>query len=318
MSIDFTVAIPTYNGALRISGVIERLRSQQYPPSLSWEILVVDNNSSDQTESLVRSLQASWTLPVPLRYCFEPQQGLAFARQRAIDESQGRYVGFLDDDNFPAPDWVVAAFEFGESHQTIGAMGGQVHPLYETPPPDDFEKIKAFLVVRKHGTAPKRYEPEKLRLPAGAGLVVRKQAWLESVPRRFIRTSRGGNDYEISLHMHKAGWEIWYNPTMNIEHYIPAWRLERPYLLSIAHLYGLCTCELRMIPATSWQRPILLARTLAGSSKRILIHLIKYRGKIRTDLGLACELAFFWGNLLSPFFYLKNSVQRRFAKPAKT
>ncbi len=310
MTLDITVAIPTYNGAQRILAVIERLRSQVGTASLRWEILVVDNNSSDETADRVRSLQAAWGDTPALRYCFEAEQGLAFARQRAIDEANSRYVGFLDDDNLPASGWVAAAVAFGNAHPQAGAFGGITHPIYEAPPPSEFEKVKAFLVIRKHGQQPKLYEPENLRLPAGAGLVVYRQAWLDSVPKRLIRTHRGGNDYEISLHMHTAGWQIWYNPAMQIDHVIPAWRLERPYLLAIAHLYGLCTCELRMIPAKPWQRPFLLLRSLLGSSKRLAFHMIKYGSRVQTDLGLACELAFFWGNWLSPFFYLRNAIHR--------
>jgi glycosyltransferase involved in cell wall biosynthesis len=317
MDFDFTVAIPTYNGAEHIPKVIEQLRSQVQLETVTWEILIVDNNSSDNLVEQVQELQANWDLDAPLRYCFESQQGLAFARQRAIDESSGRYIGFLDDDNIPAPDWVSAALRFGEDHPQVGAYGGQVRPVYETPPPEEFEKAKAFLVIRNLGSQPRPFAPDKLQLPAGAGLVVRKQAWVESVPKRLIRTTRGGNDYEISLHMHKAGWEIWYNPAMQIEHYIPAWRLERSYLLAIAWLYGLCTCELRMIPAKGWHKPVLLVRSVAGSLKRILIHLIKYRGRVKTDLGLACELAFFRGNLLSPFFYLTHASRRWLAQVAK-
>jgi glycosyltransferase involved in cell wall biosynthesis len=310
MTLDITVAIPTYNGAQRILPVLERLRSQVNLESRHWEILVVDNNSTDQTADIVRSLQSEWTAPPSLRYCFVAQQGLAFARQRAIEESTSRYVGFLDDDNLPAPDWVAAAIAFGDTHPQAGAFGGITNPVYETAPPPEFERVKAFLVIRKHGQQPQLYEPEKLRLPAGAGLVVRSQAWLDSVPKQLIRIHRGGNDYEISLHMHTAGWQIWYNPAMQIDHVIPAWRLERSYLLAIAHLYGLCTCELRMIPAKPWQRPFLLLRSLLGSSKRLVFHIIKYGRAVKTDLGLACELAFFWGNWLSPFFYLRNAAHR--------
>lgn len=71
MMLDFTVAIPTYNGASRLAAVLERLRSQVIPAELSWEILVVDNNSSDDTATVVKDYIEGGKINVPLRYCFE-------------------------------------------------------------------------------------------------------------------------------------------------------------------------------------------------------------------------------------------------------
>ena len=311
-TVDFSVAIPTYNGAKTLPLVLERLKSQINLNQITWEVIVIDNNSTDETAQVVQAFQEHWLPQSQLRYCFETQQGLCYARQRAVKEANGRFVGFLDDDNLPASDWVATAYEFGEEHPKAGAYGGQIQGNYEVHPPKDFERIKAFLVVRKYADIAKQFEPEKLRLPPGAGLVVRKQAWLESMPDRFIRTQRGGNDYEISLHFYGKGWEIWYNPAMQIEHLIPAWRMEKNYLLRIAQLYGLCTCEIRLIIAKPQQKPLLLIKSFLGSLRRLIIHLIKYRDRAITNLGLACETAFFWGSVLSPFYYLQRQVMRSF------
>jgi GT2 family glycosyltransferase len=311
MAVDFTVAIPTYNGAERLPKVLDKLRSQVKTENISWEVIVIDNNSTDNTAEIIRNYQADWSATHPLRYCTETRQGIAYARQRAVEQAQGIYIGFLDDDNLPASDWVATAYAFGQEHPRAGAYGGQIHGDFEVQPPEDFQQIQAFLVIRKYGEQAKQFEPEKLRLPAGAGLVVRKQAWLDSVPTRLVRTARGGNDYEISLHLHKGGWEIWYNPIMHIYHQIPPWRLEKRYLLSLAHLYGSCTCELRMINTQTWQKPVVLARSFVGSLRRATLHLIRHRGKLKTDLGAACEMAFFLGNLESPFYYLGKVVKNQ-------
>lgn len=318
--IDFTVAIPTYNGAERLPMVLEKLRSQRLPQSIRWEILIVDNNSSDRTAALVQDWQAHWDCDIPLRYSFEPHQGIAFARQRAVEEAQGNYVGFLDDDNLPEPDWVYEAYTFGQMHPHVGAYGSQIQADLDAEPPEHFEKVQSFLVIRNYSHRPKPYEPQKLRLPAGAGLVIRKQAWMQCVPRQLVRTTRGGNDYEISLHMHKQGWEIWHNPAMKIHHHIPAWRMERRYLCAIARLYGLCTCDLLMITAKPWQRPWILTRNLLGSLRRVMVHRLKHHRQIKTDLSLACEMEFLIGGLLSPFQYLKRQFIRQYTnfKPQRS
>lgn len=309
-SVDFSVAIPTYNGAKTLSLVLARLKAQTNLEAVVWEVIVIDNNSTDATAAVVQAFQENWLPHTSLRYCFETRQGLAYGRQRAVKEAKGEFIGFLDDDNLPALNWVAAACEFGKAYPKAGAYGGHIQGNYEVQPPEAFEKVKSFLVIRNYANSAKLFEPEKLRLPPGAGLVVRKKAWLESVPDRLIRTQRGGNDYEISLHLHNRGWEIWYNPEMQIEHLIPAWRMERQYVTKIAQLYGLCTCEIRLIIAKPGQKPLLLIKSFLGGLRRLVTHLVKHRDRAITDLGLACETAFFWGSVLSPFYYLQQQMIR--------
>ncbi|NEO81534.1 glycosyltransferase, partial [Moorena sp. SIO4G3] len=103
--IDFTVAICTYNGETRLPQVLKRLLYQIKTDHFAWEILIIDNNSTDNTSKIVEEYQ-SHPGAYPIRYYFEPKQGIAFARRRAIQESKGEYVGFLDDDNLPTSDWV--------------------------------------------------------------------------------------------------------------------------------------------------------------------------------------------------------------------
>jgi len=318
MSLDFTVAIPTYNGANRLPKLLEKLRSQINIAHLHWEIIVIDNNSTDHTAQLIQEIQANWPTNYPLKYYLEPEQGAAFARQKAVREAKSELIGFLDDDNLPAPDWIAQAYLFAQEHPQAGAYSGQIHGEFEINPPEKFERIQAFLSIREHGSKPKLFEPEKLRLPTAAALIVRQKAWLAHVPIRPLLKGRlgesmlGGEDYEILLHLHKAGWEIWYNPALHTYHQIPHWRLEKNYLLSISRGCGLATYQLLLINANNWQKPLLIARTIIGNLRRIILQLIKYRGKLKTDLIAACELEFFWGSLISPFYALtKNKSSSR-------
>ena len=319
---DFTVAIPTYNGESRLPKILERLQAQINTEHLAWEILVVDNNSTDNTAKIIQDVQAIWSAAYPpLRYCFEAEQGAAFARQRAVREARGELIGFLDDDNLPAADWMLQAYSFAQEHPRAGAFSGQIHGDFEVKPPENFERIQAFLAIREHGPTPHLFEPENLRLPPAASLVVRKQAWLESVPSRPTLTGKlpgvmvQGDDYEPLLYLHKVGWEIWYNPALHTYHQIPHWRLERDYLLSISRGCGLATCQLRLIYAKPWQKPLVILRTFLGNLRRVALQFIKYRGQVKTDLIAECEMEFFWGSLLSPFYAFKRTMQMKF--PAK-
>lgn len=306
---DFTVAIPTYNGSATLPLVLNCLQKQINTEKIHWEVIVIDNNSQDNTCHLVKEFLINWPAHVSLRYFLEEKQGLAYARWRAIDEAKGEFVGFLDDDNLPTTDWVYQAYIFGTQQPKLGAYGGEIQGNFEVTPPEDFEKAKKFLAVRKYADKATKFEVGKLRLPPGAGLVVRKQAWLESVPKLVTSSKRGGEDYEISLHMNNHGWEIWYNPAMKIQHLIPAWRMEKGYLLSIAHLYGLCTCQIYLMTKKAhWQKFFILFKIIFGALMKIILHLIKYRQAVLTNLGISCEMLFLIGQMLSPFYYIKEKI----------
>jgi len=312
MSVDFTVAIPTYNGASRLPKLFEKLRQQTGLDQIYWEIIVIDNNSSDNTAQVVQEYQGNWLPDVPLTYILEPEQGAAFARLRAVQEAQGELIGFLDDDNLPNPDWIAQAYSFAQEHPQAGAFSGQIHGDFEVEPPENFQRIQAFLAIREHGSTPHQFEPQNLRLPPAASLVVRKKAWCETVPSRPTLTGKlpgvmiQGDDYEPLLYIYKAGWEIWYHPDLHTYHQIPHWRLERNYLLFICRGCGLATCQLRMINAKAWQKPIIFIRTFLGNLRRVVFHVAKYRNQLKTNLVAACEMEFFWGSLISCFFLFRK------------
>ncbi len=312
MWVDLTVAIPTYNGESRLPEVLERLRSQLYTEGFSWEVIVVDNNSTDDTAKVVQAFQKDWPLACPLKYCFEAQQGAAFARARAVREAQGELVGFLDDDNIPADDWVAAACAFGQAHPSVGAYGSQIHGAFETTPPPNFHRLAPFLAITERGSQPLRYEPHKKLLPPSAGLVVRKQAWLESVPSTLILRGRvSGNmltseDLEMLSYIQARGWEIWYNPAMQVDHRIPHWRLQRDYLMRFFRGVGLSRHVTRMLSVKPWQRPIAFFIYSVNDLRKIVFHLLKHRFSVRTDLVAACEVQLFLSSLVSPYYLWRN------------
>lgn len=313
MVVNLTVAIPTYNGARRLPEVLDRLQIACQDAArrgliLSWEIIVVDNNSTDDTAEVVQAYQQNWLEQCPLRYCFEQQQGAAFARRRAFEEARGEFVGFLDDDNIPTSDWVVAAYKFGRDHPKVGAYGSRIQGDFEVTPPENFHRLTPFLAITEQGSQPQRYEPKHRVLPPSAGLVVRKQAWLESVPSQLILSGRTpgsmltGEDLEMLAHIQAKGWEIWYNPAMQITHKIPHWRLQREYLIPFFRGIGLSRYVTRMLSVKPWQRPIATLAYMVNDLRKITVHLLKYRLNVQSDLIAACEMQLFVSSLASPFY----------------
>ncbi|MBD2485439.1 hormogonium polysaccharide biosynthesis glycosyltransferase HpsE [Planktothrix sp. FACHB-1365] len=313
--IDFTVVIPTYNGASRVPDVLEKLRSQKGTENITWEIIVVDNNSSDQTANVIQDMIASWQEEFPLLYVLETQQGAAFARQRGLEEAQGELIGFLDDDNWPDENWVAQAYQFAQVYPQAGAYGGQIHGVYEVPPPENFKAIEGFLAIRERGPEPNRYQPQVLSLPPGAAMVVRKQVWSEVVPQQPQMSGKlpggkmvQGDDWEPLMYLYKAGWEIWYNPSMHTYHQIPAWRLKRDYLLSLIQGSCLSFCPLRMIGANFYEKPIILVRTLFGNSYNAIRHYLKYQGQLKSNLIAECEMEIYLSRIRSFFYWMRLTL----------
>ncbi|AFY40738.1 hormogonium polysaccharide biosynthesis glycosyltransferase HpsE [Nostoc sp. PCC 7107] len=316
MSIDFTVAIPTYNGERRLHQVLERLQNQVGIENLTWEIIIVDNNSNDGTAKLIYSYQQNWQQPFSLRYTFEAKQGAAFARNRAIIEAKSELVGFLDDDNLPASNWIIKAYQFAQTHHHAGAYASQIHGCFEVKPPEYLKPILFYLAITERGETPHQYYPHRQGFPPTAGLVVRRNAWKDNVPQQLFLVGRigssmlGGEDAEALFYIQKAGWEIWYNPAMEVEHIIPAWRLEKTYLLSLMRGIGLTRYYLRMLLLQTWQRPFAFFVYLLNDIRKLVLHFIRYRQAMSTDIVAACEMARLISTLISPIYIWRLKMQK--------
>ncbi|MEJ0038438.1 MAG: glycosyltransferase [Gammaproteobacteria bacterium] len=119
-----SVVICTYNRASRLAETLEHFQTLTIPEGLSWELVVVNNRSSDNTDEVIADVAKRTTLP--LRRSYEPLPGLGAARNRGILESKGSIVAFTDDDIFPATDWLCQlAREFTQDPQLAG-IGGRV------------------------------------------------------------------------------------------------------------------------------------------------------------------------------------------------
>jgi glycosyltransferase involved in cell wall biosynthesis len=140
-----TVAICTYNNAKKLAVALESLRGLLCPPTLDYEILVVDNNSHDETRQVIGRFFP--LLGPRLRYVFEGAQGLSHARNRAMREARGDIVSYIDDDVQVDPGWLAAVAAAFEEH-CAAVVGGRSHLAWpaQRPPwlPADYE----FLLSR--------------------------------------------------------------------------------------------------------------------------------------------------------------------------
>ncbi|MEM7063651.1 MAG: hormogonium polysaccharide biosynthesis glycosyltransferase HpsE [Cyanobacteria bacterium P01_B01_bin.77] len=317
VGLDLSVAIPTYNGGNRLAAVLECLRWQLNTDNLSWEVIIVDNNSTDNTAAIVQQYQRGWSRHVPLRYTLETRQGAGYARQKAIQLAASPLVGFLDDDTLPGMTWLISAYRFAKEYPQAGVIASRIQGSFETDPPKNFERIAALLALTERGSQPLMYEPRQKVIPPSAGMVVRRQAWIDHVPEELVLTGRTGTsmltgeDTESILHIQRAGWDVWYNPTMRLQHQIPSARLTRQYLQKLCRGIGLSRYRTRMLSISPWQRlPMLLLYTL-NDIRKILIHCLRHRQDVIHDDVAACELTLYTASLISPLFMTQHRLRRR-------
>lgn len=311
-ALDLTVAIPTYNGEKRLAVVLDRLRSQTSLSRIRWEVIVCDNGSTDDTAALVRRYQKNWPSQYPLHYRFAAEQGAAFARQHAVESAAGKLIAFLDDDNIPASDWVAQAYRFAQEHPQAGAFGSQIHGKFETELPEELEDIRCFLAIIERGKQPHLYEPAKKILPPAAGLVVRKDAWLESVPARLFLNNKGkeaglaSEDLEAILYIQNSGWEIWYNPEMVVQHDIPNGRLHENYLTTLFRCVGLSRFHVRLLGMESWKQPLAIPAYVANDIRKLVLHRIRHGSREQLSVSEICHRVLLKSTVASPVFLLKK------------
>ncbi|MEM0980423.1 MAG: hormogonium polysaccharide biosynthesis glycosyltransferase HpsE [Cyanobacteria bacterium P01_H01_bin.58] len=310
--INFSVIICTYNGASRIPRVLERLQQQTAIAALAWEVIVVDNNSSDQTAEVFRQCQANWRLNSRLRYCFESRQGLAYARRCGVHNAQGSVLAFLDDDNLPHTTWLAELAAFSNRHPRAGAYGGPVYGEFEVPPPKGFERIARFFALVQ-GDVPycynEKYSKAGIKMfPPGAGIIIRKEAWQSSI-KRSPTLPQTGEDLEMLLQIWQAGWEIWFVPSIKIDHHIPASRFEQTYLTQFFHKNGLVRYPYRMLQYRAWQKPLLTVLYILNDLKKLTVFTLINQGQ-ETDLIYQCEQRFLLSTLLSPAYHLWDIIKK--------
>lgn len=155
---DFTIIICTYNRSHNLPRCLGALARQIGVSGIAWEALVVDNNSSDDTPTMVERLAKE--LPIVIRYVREPEQGLNYARNTGVRESIGTYFSYIDDDIAVSPDWLASIYQCFLANDA-DAVGGRIHldpsirlPKWIRPDTD----MKGFLGFQDLGEDPMRMD----------------------------------------------------------------------------------------------------------------------------------------------------------------
>lgn len=235
--IDATVLIPTYNRAALLDDTLRSLRHTK-APARRWDVLVVDNNSADETRAVVE--RHALDFPVPLHYLHEAQQGRSSALNAGIAAANGEILAMTDDDVRVDEGWLEAACAalLDQADTTVGYAGGPVAPIWETRPPDWLDLTRGDLwgtiAIQDHGDRPFVYD-EARKVPLGANMAARRSlferigVFRSDLGRSAGRLVMGQEVPELLMRARAAGLRGLYVPAMRVHHHIPARRLEREY-----------------------------------------------------------------------------------------
>lgn len=244
----YSVVIATHNRAAILRGTLHNLAALR--PDGPWEIVVVDNNSTDDTGAVVRDAAAGF--PVELRYLAEPQPGRSPALNTGIRASRGAIIVTTDDDVRVPADWLNQASRWLDA---CGAdyVGGRVLPIWGAPRPQWLPergggRMWAVVALLDYGDVPFEFGT---RVPLGVNMAFRRAAFdraglLDPETGRRAGTLLGQEIREWCIRARRAGVTGCYAPDMVLEHMIPAERLTKAYFrrwfywrgISRALLYG--------------------------------------------------------------------------------
>jgi glycosyltransferase involved in cell wall biosynthesis len=238
-----SLIICCYNSSWVIRETLEYLFSQRFTKDISWEIIVVNNVSTDNTESVVREVFANQKAVqnCGLKIVFEEKPGLIHARDRGIAESQYEYLLYCDDDNFLSENYLQGIFDIMESDTNIGACGGKgVALIRDCERPQWFDKYESGYAI---GSQVLSGEIDRLY---GAGICIRKSALIKLrsiVPESILTGRKGdillsGDDTELTLSLRLLGYSLYATDDISFQHLLPAKRLTIEYLAKMNYGFG--------------------------------------------------------------------------------
>ena len=228
---DISVVLATYNRADSLEVTLKTFLALEYPPTLRWELVIVDNNSKDATAAVVRHFAEK--SPFVVRYIFEGVQGRSAALNAGISAAAGDIVAFTDDDVLLHPKWLWNLKEAFDSFD-CAAVAGRVVPRWNHPKPAWLEMNGQFAVVHfELGDECKEIKQP----PLGANSAFRKSVFEQHGLFRLDLGVRGSehtitcDDTEFGQRLIRAGDKIVYCPTAIVYHPVDPKRTTKKYFL---------------------------------------------------------------------------------------
>jgi glycosyltransferase involved in cell wall biosynthesis len=306
-----SVVLCTYNRCQSLARALESVAASQLPDSVDWEVLVVDNNSTDNT----RAVASEFCLRHPdrFRYLFEVQQGLSNARNAGIREARGEIIAFMDDDLIVEPTWLKNLTAPLQNGLWVGA-GGRVCP------PEDFVQPKwltldggimdssGVLALFDAGASACKLE----RPPFGANMAFRKSMFkkhggFRADLGRCGDSLIGNEDTDFGSRLLAADECLVYEPSAIVHHPVTKERLTKKYFLAWWFAYGRARRRQMGAGPSVWGIP----RVFFSILSRLIRWLTSSPMNPKRRFYWKCRLRVAAGELFEMFYSRRETQNRR-------
>ncbi|HVF89340.1 MAG TPA: glycosyltransferase family 2 protein [Blastocatellia bacterium] len=229
---DVSIIVSTYNRGEVLRGALERMLAQE-AEGIDYEIIAVDNNSPDNTRSVIESMIERGH--ENLRYVFEPRQGVSYGRNTGMSNARAPIFAFTDDDVRVSPDWVATIKRTFDARPEIDFLGGKVLPMHGVSMPAWLTRKQwAPLAIVDYGEAPFYVDSGNMLCLVGANLAFRRKAVETLGPfAADVQRVKGGigslEDVELQVRSWKAGGKGLYVPELITFAEVPEERLVKRY-----------------------------------------------------------------------------------------
>lgn len=313
-----TAVLCTFNRCQSLAVALESISVQVVPNSMEWEILVVDNNSTDRTREVVEDFSRRY--PGRFRYLFEPEPGKSRALNAGIREAQGEILAFTDDDVIVERTWLASLTSALHKGEWAGA-GGRIVPVWDCSTPLWLPRKERYalapLVAFDLGPEPRQLA----EAPFGANMAFRRQVFQKYGGFRTDLGRCGGSllsseDSEFGNRLLTGGERLRYEPSAVVYHRVSESRLQKKYFL--AWWFDKARSDVRAYgvpPAYRWYFagiPLVLFR-------RLLVWAVRWFVAVSPSSRFNCKLKV-WSNAGQIVeCYLQSRVARlggRAIKPA--
>jgi len=246
-----TVAICTWNRCALLERTLEQMTALEIPSDVSWELLIVENNCTDDTVAVASRFASR----LPVRIVSEPTPGTSYARNRALRAATGDYLLFTDDDVLVDRAWLAQFVAATQQFPDAVAFGGRIDPWFPQRPDDDF--LAAFEDLRL-GFCALNYDgpagplgPSEYVYTANMGVrcaAARELQFDTELGPSPAHVGVVNDDINFVDQLRKRGHQVMWVPTMRVQHYVDPSRMTLGYLLKFASGKGRTLIRSKGIP----------------------------------------------------------------------
>jgi glycosyltransferase involved in cell wall biosynthesis len=236
-----SLIIATYNRSASLIRALESV-AQQNAPASEWECVVINNNSTDDTQERFAEFVAAHP-DLNMRMVTELRQGLSFARNRGIRESEAEYIAIIDDDERISPDFITSYISLFDSTPDAVAAGGPIVAEYPSGRPRWMSHFTERPVANTMYFGDKVREFPEGRIPGGGNMAIRRSAvrryGVFDTSLGYVGESLvGGEESDLFERLRIAEAKYYYVPTAVMYHIIPPEKLTANYLSRLSYNIG--------------------------------------------------------------------------------